>query len=360
MAVSRSLFMDLSVLQIFIDVMRQGRFAAVARERNIDPSSVSRAIAGLEAELNIRLLQRTTRSLSPTEAGLAYFQRIEPLVEEMQQAIDVATDISGQPKRILRVTASVSFGLKCIVPLLPDFGAICPDITVDLLLTDANVDFFAERIDLAVRLGLLADSTLIARQLIRTRYFVCASPQYLKQWGYPKHPHDIEKHNCLLFPLAGFRSKWIFRNTEGKLSEVFVRGRTIISNAIALQQCALLGMGLALLPNWLIDKDLQAGTLIDVFPNYEVTATDYNTGAWLVYPSRAYVPLKVRVLMDFLKNCITNQYFVYRLTISSRANRIAIINRGFNNCRSARHSGRRQSNRLRFGYGRSLSRCVSG
>lgn len=296
--------MELSVLQTFVDVVKQGSFAAVARERNVDPSSVSRAIAALEEELGIRLLQRTTRQLSPTEAGIVYFRRIEPLVEEMQQAIDVAADISGQPKGTLRITASVSFGLKRIVPLLPDFKSMYPDLTVDLLLTDTTVDLFTERIDLAVRLGLLADSTLIAQQLMQTRYFVCASPQYLNQKGHPKIPSEIENHTCLLFPLAGFRSKWRFKNSDREETEVFIQGRTIISNAIALQQCAIAGMGLALLPNWLIEDDLSDGQLVNVFPSYDVTATEFETAAWLVYPSRAYVPLKVRVFIDFLKQFV--------------------------------------------------------
>lgn len=298
------------MLQLFVDVVRQGSFAAVARDRNLDPSSVSRAIASLEAELGIRLFQRTTRQLSPTEAGTTYFERIEPLVEEMQQAIDVAADVSGQPKGILRVTASASFGLKRIVPLLPEFDLLYPDLTVDLLLTDAVVDLFAERIDVAVRLGLLSDSTLIAQQLMRTHYSVCASLDYIKRAGQLEKPQDVEHHNCLLFPLAGFRSRWIFKDQKGALSEISVHGRTLISSAIALQQCALAGMGLALLPNWLIDEDLRAGSLINVFPNHDVTATDFSTAAWLVYPSRAYVPLKVRVFIDFLKNSMKTRTFL--------------------------------------------------
>jgi DNA-binding transcriptional LysR family regulator len=296
--------MDLLVLQIFVEVMRQGSFAAVARDRHLDPSSVSRMIAGLEAELGIRLFQRTTRRLSPTEAGTAYFERMEPLVEEMQQAIDAAIDSAGQPKGTLRVTTSVSFGQKCIVPLLPDFQARYPDLSVDLLLTDTVVDLLAERIDVAVRLGLLLDSTLIAQQLMRTHYSVCASPHYLKRYGQPETPNDINKHRCLLFPLAGFRSRWIFRDRNGVTSEIPIWGHTIISNAIALQQCTIAGMGLALLPNWLIDDDLRTETLVDVFPTYDVTATNFSTAIWLVYPSRAYVPLKVRVLTEFLKQSI--------------------------------------------------------
>lgn len=298
--------MDLSVLHIFVEVVRQGSFASVARDRNVDPSSVSRSIAALEEELGVRLIQRSTRKLALTEAGITYFQRIEPLVEEMQHAIGAVADISGQPKGTLRVTASVSFGLKCIVPLLPEFRQLYPELTLDLLLTDANVDFFAERIDLAIRLGLLADSSLIAQQLMRTYYSVCASPHYLQQCGPLEDPTDIANCNCLLFPLAGFRSKWKFRDRTGQESEVAVQGKTIISNAIALQECAIAGMGLALLPNWLIEEDLQTGRLINPFPNYEVTATDFQTSAWLVYPSRTYVPLKVQVLMDYLRKHLSN------------------------------------------------------
>lgn len=297
--------MDVSVLQLFVDVVKQGSFAAVARDRNLDPSSVSRAIAGLEDELGIRLLQRTTRQLSPTESGKTYFERIEPLVEEIQQATDIATDVSGQPKGTLRVTASASFGLKCIVPYLPEFQRLYPELIVDLLLTDAVIDLFAERIDVAVRLGLLADSTLIAQQLMQTSYTVCGSPNYLRRSHSLKHPTDLARHNCLLFPLAGFRSRWIFKDRSGELSEIPVRGQTVISSAIALQQCAIAGMGLALLPNWLIDADLRAGTLVRVFPEYAVTATDFSTAAWLVYPSRAYIPLKVRIFIEFLKQSIS-------------------------------------------------------
>lgn len=190
------------------------------------------------------------------------------------------------------------------MPLLSDFGRRYPDLTVDLLLTDATVDLLAERIDVAVRLGLLADSTLIAQQLMKTRYAVCASPAYLQHGERLKEPGDIENHNCLLFPLAGSRSRWIFRDRQGQENEVPVKGKIMISNAIALQQCAIAGMGLALLPHWLIDEDLRSGTLVNVFPEYAVTATDFNTAAWLVYPSRSYVPLKVRVFIDFLKQAV--------------------------------------------------------
>ena len=298
--------MDISVLQIFMEVIRQGSFAAVARERNIDPSSVSRAIASLEQELGVKLLQRSTRQISPTEAGTTYFNRIEPLVEELQQAVELVSDISGSPKGILRVTASVSFGIQCIVPLLGEFETRYPELTIELLLTDSVVDLLTERVDLAIRLGLLEDSTLIAQRLIKTNYAVCASPKYLEYKGEPNQPNNLSQHNCLLFPLAGFRSRWLFKDRAGTIETVPVNGNTIISSAIALKQCALSDMGLALLPHWLIDPELESGKLIQVLTEYEVTARDFNTSAWLVYPSRTYVPLKVRLLIDFLKQHIVN------------------------------------------------------
>lgn len=292
------------MLRLFVDVMRQGSFAAVARDRNIDPSSVSRAIATLEKELGLRLFQRTTRKLSPTEAGTTYFSHIEPLMEELNRARDIATDVSDQPQGKLRVTASVPFGLQCIVPLLPAFAERYPDLTVDLMLTDAVVDLVAERVDVAVRLGVLEDSTLIAQQLMRTYYRVCASPEYLQKAASIHKPEDLDQHNCLRFPLAGFQTQWIFKDRGGQLSEVPVHGTLIISNMLALQHCAIAGMGVALLPNWLIDEDLRSGLLVDVFPEYEMTATNFSTAAWLVYPSRTYVPQKVRVLIEFLKQSV--------------------------------------------------------
>ena len=299
--------MEIEVLKIFVEVMRQSSFAAVARERNVDPSSVSRAIAGLERELGIRLFQRTTRKLSPTEAGIIYFQRVEPLIEEMQRAIELATEVSQRPQGTLRVTSSVSFGLKCIVPLLPQFKTIYPDLVIDLWLTDSRLDLVTEKIDLAIRLGQLEDSTLIAQKLMSTKYFICASLDYIRQMGELNYPQDITKHNCLLFPLSGFRTRWIFKDACGKISTVSVNGDTIISNAIGLRDCAIAGMGLALLPHWLVNEDLEAGRLISILPNYDVTATNFAPIAWLVYPSRSYVPLKVKVFIDFLKRYLSNR-----------------------------------------------------
>lgn len=293
--------MEVAVLQLFIDVMRKGTFAAAAREHDLDPSSVSRAISGLEEELGVRLFQRTTRKLSPTEAGINYFQKIEPLVQELGQAMEVVTDATGKPSGTVRVSSSVSFGLTCIVPHLSEFQKEYPDLTVDLQLSDAVVDIVAERFDLAIRLGRPADSTLIARKLMSTRYHVVASKKYRKSAPPLSCPKDLKEHNCLLFPLSSYRTRWRFRDAKKRVTEVPIGGKTVISSATALRECALQGMGVALLPHWIVEDDLKKGTLVDLFPQLQPTATDFETAAWLVYPSRQYVPLKLRVFIDWLK-----------------------------------------------------------
>ena len=293
--------MDLSALRAFIDVARRGNFAAAARDRNVDPSSMSRIIAALEEELGLRLFQRTTRRLALTEAGELYLRRVEACVDELDQARDEALAIGAGPVGTLRLTASVGFGRTCVVPLLPEFRATFPALKLELLLTDANLDLVAERIDLAFRLGPSVDADVIGVKLFGTRYRVCASPAYLTKAPALTAPCDLSNHRCLRFVLPEFRSRWLFRSTDGNISEVPVDGDLVTSSALALRECAIAGMGPALLADWLIDGDIAEGRLVDVFPAYHVAATTFDTAAWLLYPSRAFLPKKVRTSIDFFR-----------------------------------------------------------
>ncbi|MDJ0945949.1 MAG: LysR family transcriptional regulator [Kiloniellales bacterium] len=293
--------MEISALQVFAEVMRRGSFAAVARDRDVSPSAISRSVAALEAELGLRLFQRTTRRLAPTEAGALYFARVEPLLGELEQARQAATDLQEAPSGTLRVTASVAFGQTCLVPLLPELQRRYPQLALELLLTDSNLDLVAERIDVALRLGPRRDSGLIGLRLFDTRYRVCVSPDYLARNGGIATPEMLRGRPCLTFALPGFRSRWIFLDPAGRRTEVPIEGRFVISSALAQRDCALNGLGPALLADWLIGADIAAGRLVDLFPGHRVTATDFDTAAWLLYPSRAYLPLKVRAFVDFLK-----------------------------------------------------------
>ena len=293
--------MNLETLRTFIHVARRGSFAAVARDQATDPSSISRIIAQLEEELGLRLFQRTTRRMTLTEAGATYLSRIDSVLQELDAAQEEAATLNARPKGTLRLTASVAFGTQCLVPHLPRFREAFPDLRLELLLSDANLDLVSERIDLAIRLGPSVEGDLVHVKLRNTAYRVCASPQFLIARQAPENPSDLSKLPCLLFTFPDFRSRWLFRDSKGSLTEVPVRGDILISNALALRECALSGLGLALLADWLIDDDLREGRLVDLFPKHHVTATSFATAAWLLYPSRAFLPKKVRVAIDFLK-----------------------------------------------------------
>jgi len=298
--------MDTEVLEIFIETVRRGSFAAVARDRGVDPSSISRAIATLEGDLGIRLLQRSTRRLAPTEAGQIYFERVEPIVEELGRARALAADTGERPTGTLRIAAPVSFAQLNIVDLLPEFSAAYPDLSLDLMLTDVALDLVTERIDVALRMGPLADSSLVAHRLAPMVARACASPAYLARHGRPARPRDLAGHNCLLLALPGFGPRWRFRDVDGGTEEVLVSGRVTTSNGIALKSFALAGMGITLQSRWTAGRELRSGSLVDLFPEYEVTASSFDNAVWVLYPSRAYLPLKVRVFVDFLKEKFRN------------------------------------------------------
>ena len=293
--------MDIAAIGVFVDVMRTGGFAAVARQRGADPSSISRTIAGLERQLGIRLFQRTTRRLTATEAGALFYERVAPLLEEMQRAELEARDVVEKPSGHLRVTASVAFGYARLVPLLPKLRSTHPDLTIELLLSDAMIDLVAEHVDVAVRLGPRMDSGLVGTLLMQTRYQVCASPAFLSKVGPLRRPDDLRALDCLLLSLPGFRSQWKFRDRRGAVTEVPLKSSIIMSNPLALHRAALDGLGPVLLPDWLVGEDIRRGQLADLFPRYRATATDFETGAWILYPSRAYMPRKVRAFIDFAK-----------------------------------------------------------
>lgn len=296
--------MDMPDLRLLQDVARLGSFAAAARLRNTDPSSISRAVAAAEDLLGLRVFQRTTRSLSLTEAGEAYLSRAIPLVEELAALTEQARSISAEPEGVLRMTSSVTFGQRIIVPLLPAFRARYPRIGVEGLFTDANLDLVADRMDLAVRLAPTVEGDVIAARLMNTRYRVVAAPGYLAAAPPLDRPVDLKRHRVLLFALRAFRQHWRFRDVGGSVTEVPVQGDITLSPAGMLRDAAISGLGPALLADWLVDDDIRAGRLTRCLAAWDATATTFDTGVWAVYPSRPFLPGKVRAMIDFLRGAI--------------------------------------------------------
>ncbi|WP_299602279.1 LysR family transcriptional regulator [uncultured Tateyamaria sp.] len=292
--------MDITALRTVQLVAHHQSFAAVARVLDVDPSSVSRTVAGIEGQLGLRLFQRSTRQLTLTEAGSVYLARIGPLLDDMDLARDAAAEVSTQPSGRVRLTASVAFGQEVIVPHLADMRMALPEIELELILNDQTIDLVAGQIDIAIRLAPAPKGDLISTRLMSTRYRVVASPDYLDQHGRPRKPEALTDHACLRMTLPDYRTEWRFRKNQTE-TIVGVTGPILISNALALRTAARNGLGPALLANWMTETDLAQGTLVDLFPDHDVTATTFDTGAWLLYPSRTYLPTKVRAVIDFLR-----------------------------------------------------------
>jgi DNA-binding transcriptional LysR family regulator len=293
--------MDIDRLRILVDVAQLGSFAAAARLRDLDPSSVSRMVGQMERELGIRVFQRTTRRLSLTEAGNVFLRRAEAILDELDLAHEEAVGRTSQVRGTVRIATSVAFGQVCVVPLLSRLRQAFPELAVELLMTDADVDLVRDRIDLAIRLAPAIEEEVICAKLRDTRYRVCASRDYISTAPSLEQPSDLSEHDSLLFPLPEYGSRWLFRDLAGQVTEVPVSGKVSISNALSLRSAAADGLGPALLADWLVERDIEDGLLIDVFPDFEVTAKTFETAAWMVYPTRAFLPGKVRVVVDLLR-----------------------------------------------------------
>lgn len=294
--------MDLDALRLFLDVAHRLSFAAAAEARGVNPSSVSRAIAQLEDALGARLLQRSTRRMTLTEDGARFAAKAQAVIDAFDEAQDALRATTSRPSGRLRLTASSAFGEIRLAPLIPEFQRLYPDISLELLFTDANLDLVAEGVDLALRLAPRIEGDVIASRLMHTRYRVCASPEYLAAAPALARPEDLSDHRCVLFTLPAYRTAWRFRDQEGVEREVPVAGDLAVSSALSLRTAVLQGAGPALLADWLISQDLAAGRLVDLFPDHEAAATEFDTAAWLVYPSRAYLPRKTRATIDFLRS----------------------------------------------------------
>ena len=282
-------------MAVFAKVVDSASFAAAARHFDMSPAMVSKHIRTLEERLGVRLLNRTTRRVSATEVGQNYYERCLRILTELEDAERAAGDLQAAPRGMLRMTTSVSFGAKRLAPAIADYLVAYPDVSIDLNLHDHYVDLVEERIDLAIRLGQLSDSSLIAKKLYSVETLLCASPGYVEANGAPQTPHDLLQHNCLLYTYASPRL-WTFIDRNGKEELIRISGRLSANNGDALLALALKGAGLVLGPDYLLEDDIKAGRLVRLLPDY----TTNEIPVYAVYPHSRFLSAKTRTFIDFL------------------------------------------------------------
>ena len=291
--------MTLEQLKVFLAVYDTGSLTVVANANDTATSSISRSVSSLEKELGFRLFHRTTRRLSPTQEGALYYQKISPLIDELDQAAVQIKDASQTPSGVLRVTVSNSFGELILVPRLADFLDQYPNIEFEMILSDRRVDLVEERIDLAVRHGALEDSSMVARKLIDVRYVLVASPAYVSECPKIMRPEDLEHARLLTFLISGFDRLWSFQ-LDGEHISVPIRPVLALSSGAALLRAVSEGMGVAMLPDWMVKQALEAGQLQLVLPEWECVGAASGAAIQMLLPSRAFLPAKTRAFADYL------------------------------------------------------------
>lgn len=282
-------------MQTFTAVVDAGSFVRAAESLEMSKAAVSRYVADLEARLEVRLLHRTTRKLSLTEEGRAFHARCKALLGELDEAETEMTARSVQASGLVKVNVPYSFGILNLAPLWSDFMAQHPKVTLDITLSDRVVDLVEEGYDLAVRIGSLANSSLISRKLASTRLVLCASPTYLTVHGSPTHPNELAQHTVLAYSLLATGDQWAFAGPQGQVS-VQVHPVLRTNSGDTCRAAALKHQGIILQPSFLVDEDLRSGALVELMPLYH--AAEF--GIYAVYPSRQHVSAKVRLLIEFL------------------------------------------------------------
>jgi len=293
--------MNLEHIKVFVAVYRTRNFTLVANTLNVAPSSVSRAVASLEDSLKTRLFQRTTRTLTPTQAGEHYFSRVASVIEELENVHKEISDDARGPTGCLRVTASVSYGQIVIAPNLHKFYQRYPNIEIEMVLSDSPIDIVSNQIDLAVRHGRMQNSSLIARRLSKVTYSMVASADYIKHAPTITSPDHICDHPLITFTYDGFQNEWELQ----KLSEtrkISITPILSVTNAKAILECVKSGLGLGTLADWTIQHDIDSGALVRVLPDWQVAGHQSDSAIWLVYPSRTFIPAKTRAFERFLQD----------------------------------------------------------
>lgn len=288
----------LEEMALFAIVADAQSFSGAAKVAGLSKAAVSKQIGRLEAGLGAKLLNRTTRSMSLTEAGQALYMHCVRIKEEAEAAQHAVSQLFSAPRGTLRVTASVAFGVQHIIPAIPDFIRQYPELDVHVGLSDQFVDIVQERLDVAIRLTDNPGDTLVARRLAGFGYVLCASPSYLSQHGVPRSPKELAQHNCLFYSYMESNDEWLLDGPNG-LESVRVSGRFLMNSSEAVRRAAEYGLGIALVPSYAIGENIQTGTLRIVLPEYQPRG-GFGDSVYAVYLPTRHVPPKTRAFIDFL------------------------------------------------------------
>ncbi len=286
---------ETSELVIFTSVVRHGSFAKAADEHELTPSAVSKLVSRLEEHLGVRLLQRTTRKLALTDVGQSFHARAVQILADLAEAEAEVSMASLRPRGVVRLSAPTVFGRLYVAPLLSTLLQRFPDLSIDLNLSDRFVDLVEEGVDLAIRIGTLSDSRLVARRLCANRRLLVAAPSYLELHGRPETPADLARHECLIFTGLNRPREWQLVGRDGLVSAP-VNARLASNNAEALVEAALDGLGIAMGATFATHGALRSGALVRVLPEYEFEPT----AMFAVFPSARQLSLKVRAVVDLL------------------------------------------------------------
>ncbi len=286
----------LTEMEAFVRVVDLGGFTDAATKLGVSKSAVSKHVSALEARLGARLLNRTTRRVSPTEIGLAYYDRASRVLAEAAEADAMAASMQGAPRGELRISAPLSFGLRHLAPAVSEFLNAYPEVSARVSLDDRFVELVAEGFDMAVRIGVLPDSSLMARKLAETAMVLVASPDYVARRGAPRSAEEVAEHDLLHYANLASGAVWRLRGQNGEERLVRVQGRLTVNNGDALLTAALDGLGIALSPAFIAAPALREGRVVEV----AATARPAPLGIWAVYPSGRFPQPKLRVFIDFL------------------------------------------------------------
>jgi len=280
----------------FARVVEVGSFARAADRLDISVSAVSRQVSDLESHLGVRLLNRTTRRLSMTESGQAFYERCVQLLADLEEAEEAVSASAVVPRGTLRITASISFGAGYLAPAIAEFRERHPQVRFDIELSDRAVDLVDERIDLAIRIGDIGSQALIGRRIGIAQMVCCAAPAYLAKHGMPRTPADLVSHACLTYEYSSGGNLWHFTDAANHAHEVNVSGIAHANNGAMLAALAVAGVGITLEPDFIVAPDVRAGRLVRLLRDYAPPVI----GITAAYPSRRHLSAKVRAFIDFL------------------------------------------------------------